>query len=66
MERAERPGKRAYRKRRDPNLRPCIGIKSKTEFDDSRWWTAEWFRHIERIAGPKRIAAAKNYVKSGR
>ena len=65
MDGTPRPGKRTYRKRSDPNLRPCIGIKSRVEFDIPRLWTAEWLRQIELIDEPKRAAAAKRYVKSG-
>jgi uncharacterized Zn finger protein len=44
----------------------CAGIRTKVEFDDPRWWTAEWLRYIDGISDTKRIRAAKNYARSGR
>jgi uncharacterized Zn finger protein len=42
------------------------GIRVRTEFDGSHWWTEEWLNHINRLSvNPKQITAARNCAKAG-
>ncbi|MDR1481752.1 MAG: SWIM zinc finger family protein [Synergistaceae bacterium] len=65
MDKTAKPGKRAYRRKNDSNLSPYAGIKSGVESGASQRWTARWLASITRIVGPRRVTAAKNYVRSG-
>ncbi|MDR0649213.1 MAG: hypothetical protein LBF92_07735 [Synergistaceae bacterium] len=52
-------------KKRGP-LASYGGIRAKTEFDDTHWWTREWVAHIEKLSGrQKLIPSAKSCVRAG-
>jgi uncharacterized Zn finger protein len=52
-------------KKRGP-LASSGGIRAKTEFDGSHWWTCEWVAHIERLSARQRlISSAKSCVRAG-
>jgi uncharacterized Zn finger protein len=42
------------------------GIRNYTEFNEPTRWTEDLISHIDEIASPKQINAAKNYARSGR
>ena len=42
------------------------GIKNNSEFSGPTRWTEDLISHIDEIASPKQINAAKNYARSGR
>ncbi|MDR1885093.1 MAG: hypothetical protein LBQ56_02375 [Synergistaceae bacterium] len=65
MEQTGRPARGTKKSACCPKLKPCTGIKCRLEFADPQWWTVEWLKHIDKIAGPKQKTAAKNYVRSG-
>jgi uncharacterized Zn finger protein len=42
------------------------GIRARTEFDSSHWWTGEWVAHIEGLSTRQRlISSAKRLVRAG-
>jgi uncharacterized Zn finger protein len=52
--------------RQDLRLQRRGGIKVKLEFDAPQWWTVGFIRYIEEISAPKQLAAARNYVRTGK
>jgi uncharacterized Zn finger protein len=66
MERAANSEEAVYRQRRNLKLQLRTGIKPKLDFENPQWWTVEFLNHVEGLADPKRLAAAKSCVRSGK